>query len=55
MLEKMLHRDRLRQQLAETDEVMAAQTANQLSLQKTLNSQRSEARSKIDIFENAFR
>ena len=35
--------------------MLAAQTQNQLNLQKAMHTQKAEAKSKVDIFENAFR
>lgn len=35
--------------------ILATQTQNQLNLQKAMHTQKVEAKSKVDIFENAFR
>lgn len=55
MLDRMNHREKLRQQLADNDEQLASEALNQLNIQNALNTQKTEAKNKIDVFEAAFR
>lgn len=56
IIERMKHRDKMRKQLAGQEDFDAkTQTMINSATQKLLTNERLDARSKIDIFENAFR